>query len=54
MLILSLAKIDIIGTRVGSSGLMFCDDISVNIQLVSFLLVSHMSQLSTGAITKKF
>ena len=43
----SLAKIDMIGSRLGSNGLIFSGDIVVDIQLVTFLLLSSVSELNT-------
>ena len=51
---LPLAKLGMIGSRLVSNGLIFSDDIPINIQLVTFLLVSNISELSIGAKTKKF
>ena len=46
---LPLAKLDMIGSRLVSNGLIFSDDI----QLVTFLLLSEISELSIRAKTKK-
>ena len=54
MLTLSLAKLDMIGARLGSNGLIFSDDIPVDIQLLTLLLLSHVSKLSIGGKTEKF
>ena len=43
---LPLAKLGIVSSKLVSNGLIFSDDIPVNIQLVTFLLL--------GAKTKKF
>ena len=51
---LLLAKLDMIVSRLVSNGLIFSDDISVDIQLVTFLLLSNISELSIVAKTKKF
>ena len=50
---LPLAKLDIVASRLISNGLMFSDDIPVNIQLVTFLLLSNIRKLSIGAKTRK-
>ena len=50
---LRLAKLDMVGSRLVSSGFIFSDDIPVNIRLVTFLLLSNTSKLSIGANTKK-
>ena len=50
---LAFAKLDMVGSRFVSNGLIFAD-IPVNIHLVTFLLLSNVSELSTGAKTKKF
>ena len=54
MLTLSLAKLDMIGARLESNGLIFSDDIPVDIQLLTLLLLSHVSKLSIGGKTEKF
>ena len=51
---LSLAKLDMVGSRLVSNGLIFSDDIQVNILLVTFLLLSNFSELSIWAKTKNF
>ena len=51
---LPLAKLDMVGSRLVSNGLIFSDGISVNIQLVTFLLLSHIMELSIGTKTRKF
>ena len=51
---LSLAKLNMVSLRFLSNGLIFSDDIPVNIQLVNFLLISSISELSIGTKTKKF
>ena len=50
---LLLAKVDVVGSRLVSDGLIFSGDILVNTQLVTFLLPSNISELSVGAKTKK-
>ena len=40
-------------SRLLSNGLIFSDDIPVEIQLVTFLLLSNIRELSTGAKTRK-
>ena len=49
----SLAKLDIVGSRLESNDLIFSDGIPVYIQLVTFLLLSNNSELSTGTKTTK-
>ena len=51
---LSLAKLDMVGPRLASNDLFFSGDITVDIQLGTFLLLSNDSKLSIGARTKKF
>ena len=51
---LLLAKVDVVGSRLVSDGLIFSGDILVNTQLVTFLLPSNINELSVGAKTKKF
>ena len=43
-----------ISLRLVSNGLIFLDDIAVNIHLVTFSLLSIVSELSIGVKTKKF
>ena len=50
---LPLAKLDMVSSRLVSNGLIFSDDTPVDIQLATFLLQSNISELSTGAKTKK-
>ena len=45
---LALAKLDMVGSRLISSGLKFLHNILVNTQLVNFLLLSNISELSIG------
>ena len=54
MLALPLAKLDMSGARLGSNGLIFSRNIPVNIQLVTFLLLLNVSELSIGEEAKKF
>ena len=42
----SLARIDMVGSRLGPNGLSFSGDILVNIQVVTFLLLSSVSELN--------
>ena len=42
------------GSRLSPNSLIFSDDILVDIQLVTFLFLSHISELRIGAKTKKF
>ena len=53
---LPLPKLDIVGSRLVSNGLIFSDDIPVDIQLIMFLLLSNIGKLSirVGAKTRKF
>ena len=48
------AKLDMVGSRLVENVLIFPDHIPVEIQLVTFLLLSNISKLSIGAKTKKF
>ena len=50
---LPLAKLDMIVARLVSNGLIFSGDDPVDIQLVTFLLLSDVKELSIGAKTKK-
>ena len=50
---LPLAKLDMVGSKLVSNGLMFSDDIRVDTQLLPFLLLSNISKLSIGGNTKK-
>ena len=49
-----LAKLEMAGSKLVSNGLIFSDDIPVNLWLVTFLLLSLIKELSIGAKTKKF
>ena len=51
---LPLTKLDIVGSRLVSNCLILSDDIPVYIQLVTFSLLSNISELSIGAKIKKF
>ena len=51
---LPLAKLDKVGSRLVSNGLIFSDDILVDIQLLTLLLLSNIRELSIGAETIKF
>ena len=51
---LPMANLDMVGSRLVSNGLIFSDDILVKIQLVTFLLLSNIRELSIGSKTKKF
>ena len=48
------AILDMVSSRLVLNGLIFSDDIPVCIQLKTFLLLSNISELCTGAKTKKF
>ena len=49
---LPLAKLYVTGSRLVSNGLIFLDDIQVDIQLVTFLLLSNISELRVRAKNK--
>ena len=51
---LPLAKLDIVGSRLVSNGLVFSDDIPVIIQLVTFLLLCNIRKLRIETKTRKF
>ena len=51
---LPLAKLGIASSRLASNGLLFSVNILVSMQLVTFLLLSNISELRIGAKTKKF
>ena len=51
---LPLAKLVMVGPRLTSNGLTFLGNTPVDIQLVTFLLLSHVSELSIGTRTKIF
>ena len=51
---LPLARLDMISLRLVSNGLIFSNNIPVDIYLVTFLLLSNISELSIDAKTKKF
>ena len=51
---LPLPKLDMVGSIFVSNGLILSDDIPVNIQLVTFLLLSHIRELSINGKTRKF
>ena len=54
MITLPLAKLDMVNSSQVSNGLIFPDDTPLDIQLVTFvILLSNVSELSTGAKTKK-
>ena len=50
---LPLAKLDIVSSRLVSNGLIFSVNIPVDIQLVTFLLLSNIRELSIGGKTTK-
>ena len=52
-LTLRLAKLDMIGAKLVSKGLILSRDAPIDIQLVTFLLLSNVKELSIGAKTKK-
>ena len=51
---LPLAKLDIVSLRQISNVSIFLDDIEVNIQLVTFLLLSDIKEITLGAKIRKF
>ena len=51
---LPLAKLDMVGSRLLSDHLIFSDDISVDIQSITFLLLSNIIELIIKAKSKKF
>ena len=51
---LPLAKLNMVASRLVPNGLFFSDDHLVDIQLVTFLLLSNIRELSIGAKTRKF
>ena len=51
---LPLAKLDIVSLRQISNGSIFLDDIEVNIQLLTFLLLSDIKEITLGAKIRKF
>ena len=51
---LPLAKLNMVVSKLVSNGLIFSDDILIDIKLANFLLLPNISQLSIGANTKKF
>ena len=51
---LTLAKLDMVGSRLVSNGLNVSNDIPLDIQLVTSLLLSNNNELSIAAKTKKF
>ena len=51
-IILPLAKLDVVISRLVSNSLVFSVDIPVDIELVTFLLLSNTSELTNG--TKKW
>ena len=51
---LTLAKLDMVGSRLVSNGLNVSNDIPLDIQLVTSLMLSNNNELSIAAKTKKF
>ena len=51
---LPLAKLDMVGSRLVTNVLIFSDDILVDIQSVTFELLSDINELSIRAKTRKF
>ena len=49
----TLAKLDMVASRLVTNGLIFLDGIPVNIQLVTFSLLSIISELEIGIKTQK-
>ena len=54
MITLPLAIFEMIGSRFLSNYLIFLDNISADIHLVTFLWLSNISEVSIGAKTRKF
>ena len=50
----SLAKLDMVKKRLVSNGLIFSDDIPVDIQIVTVLFLSNIRELSIKTKTRKF
>ena len=48
-----LAKLDMVGSRLVSNGVIFSGDTTVDILLVSYLLLASVSELSVEERTKK-
>ena len=46
-------RLDIVSSRQVSNGFIFSDDIPVDIQLATFLLLSNITELSIGAKARK-
>ena len=53
-LTLPLAKLAMVEARLTSNGLIFSSDTPIDIQLVTFLFLSHTNELSIGEKTKTF
>ena len=51
---LLLAKLDMVGSRLVSNGVIFSDAIPVDIPWATFLLLSNISELKIGEKNKKF
>ena len=51
---LPLAKLDMVSSALVLNGFIFSNDVLVDIQLLTFLLLSNISELSTAAKPKKF
>ena len=51
---LPLAELEMVGSRLLLNALIFSDDIPVDIQLVVFLFLCNIRELSIGAKTGKF
>ena len=49
---LPLTKLDMTGSSLVSNGLIFSDDVPTDIQLITFLLLSNVSELSIETKTK--
>ena len=52
LITLPLVKLDMVGSRLVSNGLIFSGDIPIHTKLVNFLLLSNVSELSLGTKTK--
>ena len=52
--ITKLAKLDMIGSRLVSNGLIFSDNVPVDIYLVTFLSLLNIRELGIGTKTRNF
>ena len=51
---LALTKLDLVSSTLVSNNLIFSENIPVDIQLVTSLLLSNIEEISIGAKTRKF